>query len=262
MEKESSFHFEQELVNELRERWNSTLQEVAKKVFTAVGRRLPEDITPEELPSLLEQATEQKIREKKESAKFVVVSASAGVGKTTVGQILNSFGMERLPRVTTRERRPDEVDGQDYFFVSRPAFEERKERGDLLYYKETYGEGRGIAKDVFDKHLASGKKFYAEGDALAYSEIAKRPEYQDVQYQSIFLLPPSFDDMLSRTAQRTQREVAEGGQEIDQREVMERLEKSNYYLGESGDHVVSGVYDGFLVNDDLRRVEEKLRSYV
>jgi len=262
MEEEPSFHFEQEQINELRERWNSTLHAVAEKVYAAVGQELPENITPEELPSLLEQVTEQKIGEKKDSAKFVVISASAGVGKTTVGQILNSLGMEHLPRVTTRERRPSEVDGQDYLFIDRPEFEARKGRGDFLYYKETYGEGRGIAKDVFDKYLASGKKFYAEGDALAYSEIAKQPEYQDVQYQSIFLLPPSFDDMLSRMAQRTQKETAEGGQEIDQREVMERLEKGNYYLGESGDHVVSGVYDGFLVNDDLRRVEEKLREYV
>jgi len=262
MEKEPLFGIEREKIELLKQRWNDTLVEVAQKVYKTFDKELPQDVTAEKIPRLLEELTESRIRVKKDEANFLIISSSAGTGKTTIGEMLEELGINRLPRVTTREKRPNEREAEDYFFISREEFEKRRKKGDFLYHKETYGEGRAIAKDIFDKILSSKKKFYAEGDALAYSEIKKQPEYKNIEYQSIFLLPPIFDALVERMTKRIEKGFKQKEKEPSENELLERLEKAIFYLQRSGDHFSTGTYDGFLVNDDLKRVGEKLKDYI
>ena len=253
---------EQNESEKLKGKWNHALYQVAEKIFEHMSQKLPEGTSSDQIPQLLEQATEERILTNKNRSDFIVISASPGTGKSTVGDILKQKGLERFPRVTTREPRPREKDGEDYHFISRKEFEQRKNEGKFLYHKETYGEGRAIAKDEFDDKIASGKKFYAEGDALAYSEIKKKSGYEEIEYQSVYLLPPSFDVLLERIAKRIEEDKASSEGKWDEAALTERLNKAIYYLEKSSGHIINGIYDGFLVNDDIKRVEEKVTSFI
>jgi guanylate kinase len=260
-ESEESFIPEDKKFNELRTRWEQTLKRVAESVASTMAKEIPESDNFEDFAYALEEMTEERILDKKDEADLVVISSTPGTGKTAIGKILEAQGVSRLPRVTTRQKRAGERDGHDYFFMGREEFDEHNKRGDFVYAKETYGDGRAIFRDELDQHLASGNKFYAEGDAMAYAAIQKEPGYEDMSYQSIFLLAPSFDVIIQRMERSLMEQAENSGQAIDKNELKERLEKIIFYLEKSGEHISSGIYDGFLVNDDLDRVEKKLKQY-
>lgn len=246
-------------IEEIRKRWEHALRGVLEKTVKTLEQKMPEQIRQEDAPQLLEKITSERIKVKKSEASFVVISASASVGKSTVGKIIEGLGLKRLPRVTSREKRSSETNGHDYFFLSPEEFDRQRQSGEFLFSKETYGKGRAISKKLFDQALASDKKFYAEGDALAYHEIIKNyPEYKNVRYQSIFLLPPSFTELLRRLEELKDREE----EKISTDEIKKRLEQAIFYLEESGNHIVNNIYDGFLVNDELSRVEQKIKEYL
>jgi guanylate kinase len=90
---------------------------------------------------------------------LIVLSGPSGVGKDAVRQRMRQ---RRLPfhfvvTVTTRPQRPGEVDGQDYFFVSREQFESMIARGELIEHALVYDQYKGIPKQQVLDALASGQ---------------------------------------------------------------------------------------------------------
>lgn len=252
-------NIEKDRLEALSKRWNDTMRGVVENVAEHLGREIP-SFEPSHVAHLLEVMTEPRLREKTKQSNFVVISSIAGGGKSTIGKILETMGFDRLPRVTTRAPRPGEIEGHDYEFIDRARFDEELAAGAYAYSKDTYGEGRAIRKSALDERRASGKKFYAEGDALAYDTIrTSTPGYADLSYVSIFLIPDSFDTALARLQGRIQGDIEKG---VDPHKAVadaeERIEKALHYLEESGGHITKGVYDGYLVNDDLDRVRTYL----
>ena len=90
---------------------------------------------------------------------LIVISGPSGVGKDTVVNRLR----ERDPELTfvvtaaSRDPRPGEKHGVDYFFIPRPEFERKIEAGDFLEHAVVYGELKGILKSEVQKALDSGK---------------------------------------------------------------------------------------------------------
>ena len=90
---------------------------------------------------------------------IVVISGPSGVGKSTICKEL----VKRLDNaclsvsVTTRPKSDKEVDGKDYWFVSRDEFQRRIEKGLLLEHAEVFGNFYGTPKDKVDEALAAGK---------------------------------------------------------------------------------------------------------
>ena len=86
---------------------------------------------------------------------FFVVSAPAGCGKTTlVNMLVYEFSnIVRSISYTTRERREEEVDGKDYFFISKDEFERKINRGDLLEYAKVYDDYYGTSKDFVRREI-------------------------------------------------------------------------------------------------------------
>jgi len=90
---------------------------------------------------------------------LVVLSGPSGVGKDTVltGLMKRSQNFHFVVTVNTRPKRPDEVEGVDYHFVSKERFVEMINRDELLEYAVVYGDYKGVPKQQVREALASGK---------------------------------------------------------------------------------------------------------
>lgn len=97
---------------------------------------------------------------------MLVISGASASGKTEVAHIIcKKYGLTRVITVTTREKRVGEVDGVDYFFVSKDEFKRLIEEDKLVEYAEYNGNFYGSRKDqIADNHIlvveANGLKAY------------------------------------------------------------------------------------------------------
>ena len=144
------------------------------------------------------------------AGRLVIISGPSGSGKSTVVKSL--LATSPLPLVlsvsaTTRAPRAGEVDGRDYFFLSRDEFEKRRQAGDFLEYKEVFGRGDwyGTLKEQVRSGLDRGKWLILEIDvqgALSVIELGIDPI-------TIFVLPGSMEELEHRLRQRgTETEAA------------------------------------------------------
>jgi guanylate kinase len=127
---------------------------------------------------------------------IIVISAPSGAGKTTlVKRLLASFpDVAFSVSYTTRGRRPEEVDGRDYFFVSRPTFEGMIEQGEFIEWAEVVGQLYGTARPVIEAAQAAGRDILLDIDVQGHAQVKQRlPESV-----SVFVLPPSFEELERR----------------------------------------------------------------
>lgn len=174
---------------------------------------------------------------------LVVINGPAGAGKSTVGKILESNGLKRIPRVTTRPRRDDEVHGKDYHFVEDSVFHEFVSQGKIAAAKTTYGFWRGFFKEAF----VNVQDNYTEGESSL-----KAIEETGIDRNSIlhiFLLPPSGEEWLSRL------QIQHKKGHFSEEEFTRRLQEGVQYLKKSTQHFKTFPRSIYLVNDDLGRIE-------
>lgn len=128
---------------------------------------------------------------------LIVLSGPSGVGKGTVRKaIFEDDGVDFRYSIsaTTRKPRVGEVDGQDYFFVSRDEFEKKIQAGDMLEYAEYVGNYYGTPRSFIDETLASGKDVFLEIDVQGALQVkTKMPEGV-----YIFLTPPDIKNLRTR----------------------------------------------------------------
>lgn len=120
--------------------------------------------------------------------------------------------------LTTRPMRAGEVEGRDYFFVSKERFTQLIDSGELLEWAEVYGEYYGTPKKFIEESLAGGKHVLLDVDIQGGAHV--RQHYRDGV--SIFLLPPSFEALEARLSWRgteseevRQRRIENAGREMD-----------------------------------------------
>jgi guanylate kinase len=90
---------------------------------------------------------------------LIVISGPSGVGKDSLLACLKETGypFHFVVTVTTRPRRPNEVEGRDYHFISEREFQEMLAQGELLEHATVYGDHKGVPKQQVRDALASGK---------------------------------------------------------------------------------------------------------
>lgn len=131
---------------------------------------------------------------------LIVISGPSGAGKGTICKELlkKEENLYISVSATTRAPREGEVEGVNYYFVTKEDFLEKKENGDFLEYAEVYGNYYGTPKWKVEEMLQSGKNVILEIDiqgALKVKENSKEGVF-------IFILPPSMEELKQRIIKR------------------------------------------------------------
>ena len=174
-----------------------------------------------------------------------VFSGPSGVGKGTLkAKLFEEFADQIAYSVsaTTRGPREGEVDGKDYFFISRQEFERRVKNNEFLEYAEFAGNCYGTPRAYVEKLLDSGMNVVLEIDVQGALQVMKSmPECV-----SVFILPPSFEELEHRLRGR--------GTETEEK-VRERLETAKRELP------YAPQYDYQIVNGgDIEAAYQSLRE--
>src|SRR3990172_6230686 len=111
----------------------------------------------------------------KTSPLLIVISGPSGAGKDTVMQRMKERGLPFHFVVTanTRPKRENEVDGRDYFFMSKDEFARMIEHDELIEYAVVYGDYKGIPKAQVRQALASGKDVVMRLDVQGAETVRK-----------------------------------------------------------------------------------------
>lgn len=186
--------------------------------------------------------------------KAILFSAPSGCGKTTIiNELMGSGPSERLDpsnltfsiSATTRAPRGEEVDGRDYYFLSREAFMQRVGRDEFLEWEEVYsGMCYGTLKSEIERIWNEGKVIVFDVDVNGGRNIKK---YFGSDALSIFVMPPSVEVLEQRLRSRgTDSEEA----------IVKRLARSAEELKQASQ------FDVTIVNDDLQRAVGETRRVI
>ena len=174
-----------------------------------------------------------------------IVSAPSGAGKTSLIRAL----MERDPWIrfsvshTTRPRRPGEVDGRDYHFVTRERFEQMVHEDAFLEYAEVFGNYYGTARSTVEALLAEGFDVMLDIDWQGARQVRQRMPGA----VSVFVLPPSRQALETRLRSRGQ-----DSEEVVQARMRQAESEMSHYA----------EYDYLLVNDRFEDAVDDLGSIV
>jgi guanylate kinase len=167
---------------------------------------------------------------------LVVISGPSGVGKdATVKRIEElSYPFHFVVTATTRPRRPNEVDGVDYHFVSQQEFAEMLEKGELLEHAIVYGQYKGIPKRQVQEALESGK------DVVMRLDVQGAATIRHLVPEAVFIfLTASSEEELIRRLKRRKTETPEGLKRriATAREEMKRLDEFDYVVVNRDNHL-------------------------
>ena len=131
---------------------------------------------------------------------IIVISGPSGVGKDATLQLMKKHNLpiHFVVTMTTRLKRPQEIEGVDYFFVSAAQFEGMITNGQLIEYAKVYDDYKGIPKTQIDMALSSGKDVVLRLDVQGAAKI--RFLYPEAVL--IFLIPSNQDEWLQRLKER------------------------------------------------------------
>ena len=174
----------------------------------------------------------------------IILSAPSGGGKSSIARALlaRDTTLVRSISATTRKPRPGDIDGKDYFFKSKNDFLKMISEGKLLEYSEIYGNLYGIPKSFVEDHLHQGHNLIFDIDTQGAQKLKTILPNSVV---SIFILPPSIDELRKRLEARNQ----DSPEEIDLRinlAIKEIEQAKNYdYVVVNNDFLtsVNTIYD-------------------
>ncbi len=173
-----------------------------------------------------------------------VLSSPSGAGKSTICRNLlrDEPELEMSVSVTTRKRRGNEVDGQDYRFINEREFNGIRAADGLLEWAKVHGNFYGTPRDPVEKAMSEGRDMLFDIDWQGALQLFKTARTDVV---SIFILPPSMQELRARLERR-----AEDTPEI----IDNRLENSRVEIEHWGE------YDFVVINDDLDEAFSEVSS--
>lgn len=164
-----------------------------------------------------------------------ILSSPSGAGKTTISRRMLEVdpALSLSISVTTRPRRSNEIDGRDYYFISKERFNEMQRNNELLEHAQVFDNFYGTpAKYVYDR-MTQGTDILFDIDWQGTRQLAQKNRADLV---SVFILPPSL-----RELERRLRTRAQDSDDV----VAKRMAKATSEISHWEE------YDYVLVNDDL-----------
>jgi guanylate kinase len=134
---------------------------------------------------------------------MLVLSSPSGAGKTTLSHKLleTDSAITLSVSVTTRPKRPNEVEGRDYFFVLQAEFERRVRADEFLEHATVFEHSYGTPKKAVTDRLREGRDVLFDIDWQGTQQLKERMRDDLV---SVFVLPPSHDELERRLKSRAQ----------------------------------------------------------
>jgi guanylate kinase len=175
---------------------------------------------------------------------MLVLSSPSGAGKTSICKKLLEQEKELTLSVsaTTRTRRPGEVEGADYQFISTLEFETRINKAQFLEYAKVFGHYYGTPSHLVENSLQSGRDVLFDIDWQGTQQL-KAKARQDLV--SVFILPPSIKELEKRLFKRAQDTI-----EV----VAERMSKSANEMSHYPE------YDYVIINYNLNQSVQQVQS--
>lgn len=177
---------------------------------------------------------------------LIVISGPSGVGKGTVRKALfenKKHNLEYSVSMTTRLPRSKEVDGIDYFFVSKDEFEHRIKEGKLLEYAEFVNNYYGTPLDYVENRLDEGKEVVLEIEVQGAMQV--REKMPDAVF--IFIVPPSRSALRDRITKRATE---------PEKVINKRMVKAEREFG------MAHKYDYIVVNDTVENAADRIMAII
>lgn len=182
---------------------------------------------------------------KNDKGLLIVISGPSGVGKGTVcDHIVNSTDNIFLSvSATTRAPRPGEIEGKNYYFISKGNFEKMIEDDQLFEWANFCGNYYGTPKAPVEEMINKGKNVILEIELQGAMKV--REKHPEGVY--IFVFPPSFEELTKRLSGR--------GTESEDI-IQKRLEKAKYELS------MCDKYNYFVINDKVGKTAEEIKAII
>lgn len=177
---------------------------------------------------------------------MIIISSPSGAGKTTITKkLLELYDNIKLSvSVTTRPKRAGEIEGKDYFFVSKAEYNRLVRNNELLENAEVFGNYYGTPKKFVEDHIKQGANVIFDIDWQGAREIAAHKEFHVV---SIFVLPPSIKALRERLEARS----------LDSKEIInERMTKAKSEISHYNE------YKYVILNDDLNKAVSNIKYII
>jgi len=179
--------------------------------------------------------------------KLVIFSAPSGAGKTTLvhAVMAKGFNLEFSVSACSREKRVNETDGRDYYFIGLEGFRRKIDEGAFLEWEEVYKEHYyGTLRSEVDRILGRGRNVIFDVDV--YGGLNIKRQYGD-RALAIFVMPPDIDTLEKRLRDRST---------DSEDNILKRLDKARQEIEKASE------FDLIIVNDILETAIEKAISAV
>lgn len=178
----------------------------------------------------------------------IIISSPSGAGKTTLCKMLsdNDPNIELSISVTTRKRRPQEIDGKDYHFVQDDEFQKMVSNNDFLEYATVFDHNYGSLKSYSNQILSNGNSVLFDIDWQGARQI--KENFKDsASIVSIFILPPSLEELEKRLRSRAQDPA-----EIVKSRMMRAIDEMSHF----------DEYDYVVINNNLEETYGRIASII
>lgn len=179
---------------------------------------------------------------------LIIMSGPSGVGKGTIREELmkkDDLNLHYSVSMTTRGMRPGEVNGREYYFVSREEFDQNIKNDNLLEWAEFVGNRYGTPRDKVEQMRNEGKNVMLEIEVNGTAQVLNKVHDEGVI--SIFIAPPSLEELEKRLRGR--------GTESDE-VIKSRVVKATQ------EFAFKDQYKYIVVNDDLSKAVDDVRQII
>lgn len=181
----------------------------------------------------------------------IVVSGPSGAGKSTVYNLARKdIDLYFSISCTTRQPRPGEKDGKDYYFISKDEFAKKVENDEFIEFAEVHGNSYGTLKSELLRHIENGRDVLLDIDvqgAMQIKERAAADKRLAGKVEFIFIAPPDMEELAKRLRGRNTE---------SEKDLSIRLEMAKSELEHWRD------YDYLLVNEDIESSVNELKKII